>query len=65
MLFAIGADDPGRPERAEKGLAGRGGESGIERCRGVSGVPHGLQGIDKSPPTREVECDEFGHRPVA
>ena len=65
VVFAVGADDPGRPERAEDPVTCRGGKAGVEHRRRVSGVPHRSECIDKPPPTREVKCDEFGHRPVA
>ena len=42
-----------------------GGNLGVERRCRVAGVPHRPEGIDKPPPTREVECHEFWHRPVA
>ena len=46
-------------------LRAAGGSRGSERCGGVSGVPDGPECIDKPHATREVECDELGHRPVA
>ena len=65
MLLPIGADNPRRTQRVEQDLAGDRREAGIEGSGGIAGVPHGAQGIDKAHPTREVECDELRHRPVA
>jgi hypothetical protein len=61
MLGPVGPHHPGRAEGLEDRLTSRWGESGIDRCRGVSGVPDGLERIDETGSTREVECDEFWH----
>ena len=65
VLFPVGADDPGRAQRVEHDLAGSEREPRVERSGGVAGVPDGPERIDKAHPTREVECDELRHRPVA
>ena len=65
VLLAVGADDAGRAQRVEHGPARGGREPRVERCGGVPGVPDGPEGIDETHPTREIECDELGHRPVA
>jgi hypothetical protein len=65
VLLTVRADDPGGAQRIEHRPASRGGQTGIQWCRGVSGVPDRPEGIDKPHATREIKCDELGHRPVA
>ena len=65
VLLAVRTDDPGGAQRFEHRPAGDGGEARVQRCRGVSGVPDRPEGVDKPHATREIKCDELGHRPVA
>lgn len=61
VLIAVGAHHPGRAQGLQNGLPGRGREPWIKRGGGVTGVPDGLQRVDKPRPTREVKYDEFWH----
>ncbi len=65
VLLAVGTDDPRGAEGVEHRVARDEGEPGVERSGGVAGVPDGLECIDETHATREVECDELRHRPVA
>ena len=40
-------------------------EARVEGSCGVTGVPDGAERVDEARPSREVECDEFRHWPVA
>ena len=64
-LFAVGADDAGRSERVEQDPLGDRRQPGIERRRGIAGVPDRPEGVHKPHSTREVECNELWHWPVA
>ena len=65
VLLAVRADDPRRAQRVEQHLRAARGQPGVERSRGIAGVPDGPQCIDEADATGKVECDELRHRPVA
>ena len=65
MVLAVRRHHPGGAEGGQKGVPGGAGQAGVERRRGIAGVPDGPQRIDEAGSPREVECDEFRHWPVA
>ncbi len=64
-LLAVGADDAGRSQGIEQHPLGDRGQPGVEGGRRIAGVPNRPQGVHKPHPTREVECNELWHWPVA
>ena len=62
VLLAVGTHDAARSQGVEHGPARHAGQSRVEGCRGVAGVPDGAERIDEAHATGEVECDELGHR---
>ncbi len=64
-LLAVRAHDASRPQCFEQEPLGDRGQPGVERRRRISGVPDRPEGVHKPHPTREVECNEFWHWPVA
>jgi len=65
VLFAVGTHDASGTQRVEHRPSRFGRQPWVEWRGRVSCVPDGAEGIDKPHATREVECDELRHRPVA
>ncbi len=65
VLLAVGRHHAGGAQRAQKRLTSGGGQARVERRHGVTGVPDRAERVDEARTSREVECDEFRHWPVA
>jgi hypothetical protein len=59
--ITVRSDDASGAEGVQKSVASHPGQTGIEGCRRIAGIPDGAQGIDEPCSARKVECDEFRH----
>ena len=60
-LLAVDVEERGRGHRLEQRPAGRRGQAGVDRERGVAAVPDPLEGHDEGGPGRQGHGDQVRH----